>query len=343
MDDVARRAGVAKSTVSLVLNNRPGASPEIRQAVHSAAQELGYQLPAQRDARSSPRERVIALVHCVAEEEDIDPGLTALYLAYRQGIQRYVGGRNASLTMITGYRDGEERSLDHQLLMKQEPFLDGLILMGPGLRRRSHLVQRILTENIPTVVLGRSWSELPLSSVSQDHSRQAQMALDYLVGLGHRQIAFLAREIDRNYDWFTWRFGAYQETMTRLHKRVNSEYVAIGPSVEQTVIELLEQQPDITAIFALNDHIALKAMTAITAAGWQVPADVSIMGVDGTFKAQEGLPALTTVSFPHQEVGYLAAELLIKIIENKNLNYAHIFLKSKIKEGASCAAPPTGS
>jgi len=343
MDDVARRAGVSKSTVSLVLNDRPGTSAEMRRRVLEAAESLGYTLPAPRtpgaDTGPLSDAPAIALVHCVDEEPDIDPGLTHLYLSYRNGIQRFTQGRNISVMLVTSYRDGNPETLSYQLLAQQEPILDGLILMGPGLRPTSQLIQRVLDNQIPTVILGRRWPDLPISSVSQDHSEQAHMILDHLTALGHQHIGMIARPIDRTYDWFTWRLKAFREILTDRLGQDAEAYVSIETDVAEAVTRLLAQQPQITALFGLNDHIAYQAMRAALAAGRTVPGDLSVVGIDGAVKAQVGLPELTTVAFPHEEVGYLAAELLIKQIENSNLRNGRLIIRSQLIPGASCAEP----
>jgi DNA-binding LacI/PurR family transcriptional regulator len=345
MDDVARRAGVAKSTVSLVLNNRPGASAEMRRRVLEAAETLGYNLPAPRDrdeaGNAPPEVPAIALVHCVNEPPDIDPGLTHLYLSYRNGIQRFTHGRDISVMLVTSYRDDNADSLSYQMLAQQERVLDGLILMGTGLRPGSRLVQRVLDQQIPTVILGRHWPDVPISSVSQNHTEQAHLILDHLISLGHRHIGMVAREVDRTYDWFTWRLKAFRETLVDKLGLEPEPYVAIGADVDGAVQGLLQRQPQVTALFGLNDHIAYQAMRAAISAGRSVPGNLSVVGIDGAVKAQEGLPLLTTVIFPHERVGYLAAELLLKQMQDGDLRSGHLTVRSRLVAGASCAEPKT--
>ena len=341
MDDVARQAGVSKSTVSLVLNERPGASEEMRNRVLDAAGEIGYSLPVRRSkAGVAPEDThapVIALVHCVGDVPDIDPGLTHLYLSYRNGIQRFTHGRDISVMLVTSYREGHSDSLGHQLLTQPNHAFDGLILMGPGLQRNSLLIQRAMDQQIPTVILGRSWADVPISSVSQDHREQAVLVMDHLLALGHRHIGFIARNIDRNYDWFELRLQAYRHALGNLMPEVGDAYISIAHDAETATTHLLASRPEVSAIFAMNDHIAYRAMRAAQAAGRTIPGDLSIVGIDGVFEPQEGLPRLTTVTFPHEEVGYLAAELLIKQFENSFLRNARLLVRSRLLSGNSCA------
>ncbi len=340
MDEVAKRAGVSKSTVSLVLNNRPGTSEAMRARVMSAAQAVGYRLPDKRaavDDGSTTSAPVIALVHCVSAEPDVDPGLTHLYLSYRNGIQRFTQGRDISVMLVTSYRDDDDNSLSYQLLARPEQALDGLILMGPGLVRDNRLLQRALDGQIPTVILGRTWPDVAISSVSQDHGEQARLVLDHLLALGHERIGFIARTVDRDYDWFHLRLAAYREMVSSQPELTGDLYVSIEADVETATKRLLTQHPEVTAIFALNDHIGYQAMQVAIQQGRDVPHSLSITGIDGGLQAPEGLPALTTVAFPHEEVGYLAAELLMKQMSNNNLRDARLTVRSHLVTGASCA------
>lgn len=343
MDDVARHAGVSKSTVSLVLNDRPGTSEEMRQRVLDSARAVGYQLSSQRTrvpaSNMVTAAPVIALVHCVDETPDFDEGLAYLYLAYRNGIQRFSQGRDISVMLVTSYRDDNADSLSYQLLAQDEKAFDGLILMGPGLRRESQLIQRALDQQIPTVILGRSWPDIPISSVSQDHQEQAVLVMDHLLALGHTKIGFVARNTDRAYDWFEWRLKAYRNAMATNFGINDDGYIAIGEDVESAVRELLHRQPDVTAVFAMNDHIAYEAMRTAIALGYAVPTDLSVIGIDGVFKDQNGLPKLTTVTFPHEEVGFLAADLLVNLFDNPNLRSARLTVNSHLVSGASCGEP----
>ena len=343
MDDVARHAGVSKSTVSLVLNERPGTSEEMRNRVLEAARATGYSLSARR-AQTGNSEKitnapVIALVHCVGDVPDVDPGLTQLYLAYRNGIQRFTHGRDISVMLVTSYRETNADSLGYQLLTRQGQAFDGFVLMGTGLRRDSRLIRRVLDEQIPTVILGRSWPDLPISSVSQDHTEQAVLVMDHLLAQGHRHIGFVARNIDREYDWFEFRLQAYHQAMESSVPQASDIYVSIAEDVDTATATLLHDSPEITAIFGMNDHIAYQVIRAGLSAGRTIPGDLSVVGVDGLFDPQEGLPRLTTISFPHEDVGYLAAELLVKQFDNGNLRNARLTVRSHLLSGASCAAP----
>lgn len=334
MAEVAERAGVSKSTVSLVLNDKPSVSPQLRQAVLAAASELCYELPP-RHTRERSANRSIIVVHYEIGSAAIQT--PSIFVDYMAGIQAYTREKGVDLTFITDYRE-ERKQLGFHLLSDEHLPADGAIIMGWGARRDGQLLHRFLDRGLPVVVLSRNWPDLPISTVGQDHHQQACIALDYLVGLGHHKIAFLASKEDRRHEWFDWRLACYRQTMIRV-KEMDEELVAIGKSGYDAAQALMTRRPDVTAIFAVEDANALAAVRGLQDSGFSVPADVSVIGLDDTARPSEGCAALTTVAFPHRQVGYLGAELLLKQIENKDLYYSNVLVRSTLVEGDTCAAP----
>jgi len=340
MDDVAKEAGVSKAAVSMALNNKPGISPGRKQAILQVADQLGYRLPSQRPGRRSAETKTLTVVHCVGKGPDSQAHPFGIYVEYLRGIETYVQEHNLRLTVIASYRDGEQESLGGHLLNDEKLASGGLILMGMGLQQNSPLIHRIQAEKIPAVVLSRNWPHLPISTVSQDHYQQAQIALDYLLELGHRKIAFIAREVDRRYDWFDWRLECYRATMQRFFGQVDDSLIVLGVNGAKAAKTLMRSRPDVTAVFAVNDVSAVSVMRGLQEMGLNIPENVSVIGLDdSTFNPEKYPASLTTVIYPHCKVGYLAAELLQKQMLNQDLYYANILVQSQLVERASCAKP----
>ena len=339
MEDVARRVGVSKSTVSLVLNKKLGVSPETQRVVLQAAEELGYRLPERRPLKRPSESKTLTVVHYVGQEPYTEP--YGLALDFLNGTRAFVRQANANLTVIAGYRKGDIGRLGTHLLNDENTPPDGLMLMGPGVHRDSQLLLQALERNIPLVVLSRNWLDLPVSTVGQDHCQQARIALDYLIRLGHRRIAFVAGEVDKQYDWFDWRLTCYRETMTQLNGEIDEKLIALGEDGISAVRTLMTRRPDVTAIFAIHDRRAVEVLQGLWEMGLHIPQDVSVIGQDDSEQVPEDYPALTTVGFPHFEVGYLAAELLLKQIENDKILYSNILVRSYLIERASCDKAPS--
>ncbi|NJN98241.1 MAG: LacI family transcriptional regulator [Anaerolineales bacterium] len=277
MEDVARQAGVSKSTVSLVLSDKPGVSSEIKETVLQAAEELGYSLPERRPLRKSlPKHRNFTIIHYVGHEPYDD--IYGLFLDYLQGIQTFAQEANINITAIGGYRKGDLHRLETRILRDQKTSMDGLILMGKGIRQDSQLLHRALELQIPLVVLGRNWPGLPVSTVSQDHHQQVKTALDYLAQLGHRQIAYVAKEGDQEYEWYDIRLRCYREKMKELGQEVDEELIVLGKDTIEAVSELLTRKPGVTAIFAIHDQRAIEAMQGVMATGLEIPRIFQSLG-----------------------------------------------------------------
>lgn len=339
MSDVAERAGTSVSTVSLVLNNRLGVSPEVRQAVVEAAGELGYQLPSRRSAPRHPVSRTISVVHFADSETSYGGGEADLFSNYLEGIRNHFQGRDVNWAFIANYTARDDKPLGFYLLKDKTLSGDGLILIGLGSRQDNWLLQQIIQDNIPAVVLSRHWPDLPISTVSQDHFQQARIALDHLLGLGHRKIACVAGEGDRHYDWFDWRLDCYRQTMIEANGQVCEELIAVSSDGAEAAKTLVARRPDVTAIWAIHDYRAMEAMHGLRELGLEVPRDVSVIGLDDSCSSSEGWPALTTVAFPHKKLGSLAAELLLRQIEDDEFRYAHFVVDSFLVERDSCAEP----
>jgi DNA-binding LacI/PurR family transcriptional regulator len=339
MADVAEAAGVSVSTVSLVLNDKPGISAEVRTVVLKAVDELGYRVRRRYPQRVTPEVKTVAVVHYASPEAAYRFEVSGLFVDFVASIQDYFQyQKNVNWALIPDYREGDEGNLGFQLLKDEAVIPDGLILIGI-ITPQCSLLQRTMGDGIPVVVLSRYWPDLPVSTVSQDHCEQARTALDYLVQLGHRKIAFVAREIDQVYDWFSVRLACYREMMTELSGGVDEELIAVAANGAEAVKALMPRRSDVTAIFAVHDENAVEAMRGLREMGLRVPQDVSIMGLDDSAASPEGYPGLTTVGFSHAKVGQLAAEILLKQIEDEDLCYSKVLVRSRLIERGSCSKP----
>ncbi|MCB0063257.1 MAG: LacI family DNA-binding transcriptional regulator [Caldilineaceae bacterium] len=350
MDDVAKYAAVSKSTVSLALNDKPGISPALKAAVIEAADALGYQHPkkrqsAQRAAQSTPTAAAatpcsIAIVHAQSghkAEQGYVP--TDLYLNYLTGIKRFAEAAGLQLTIITDYDETDRLQLAFHLVHNDLSSFDGIILMGGSASQNSRLVTQILEQDIPAVALSRVWPELPISTVGPNYYQQVRLALEHLLGLGHRQIGFVARDHDRRFEWFRWRLDAYQAIMRKTIGDVDKGLIAIGTDGAATATELLTRRPDVTAIFAINDECALEVFDGAQRVGRQIPQQLSVVGQDNVIELMGDTPMLTTVGFPHKEVGALAAELLLHRLRNPEISHCNLWVQCALVLRTSCAQP----
>lgn len=334
MAQVANRAGVSTSTVSLVLNEKPGVSAHVRAIVLQAAYELGYSLPKRHSHSTSADIKSIAVVH-FGKDQDVAPGLSNLVSYYVAGIQDYCQKQNINWALFANYDQENKNHVGYQLLERNRFSFDGLIIITP-MSRQITVLQRALEKHVPVVVISRHWPDLPISTVSQDHHQQARLAVDHLIALGHRQIAFLGNEMDAAYDWFKIRLETYQAAMAELEV-YDPDLVAMGPDSRAAARSLFSRHPGVTAIFAVHDGSARQAIHGLEEIGIQVPGQVSVIGVGNDGQELDACPRLTTVGYPAQKLGYLAARVLLEHMQDPELSYSRIFVQSWVVERESCA------
>ncbi|HMN29951.1 MAG TPA: LacI family DNA-binding transcriptional regulator [Caldilineaceae bacterium] len=340
MDDVARQAGVSKSTVSLALNDKPGISAELKQNILQAASELGYRLDKSRALGRPAVQRTIAVVHSQPDDlSNRNPEPTGLFLHYLNGIRAFAQTANQNLTVIADYSEGDTQGLAFHLLHHEERAFDGFILMGWSARQENRFVQQLVHNGIPAVALSRTWPETPISTVGPNYRQQVRLAIAHLTGLGHRQIAFVGRSDGVRFDWHHLRLDSYRAAMRQLTGQVDDGLVVLGETGVDAVHKLLQQRPEITAIFAVNDDVAIEVIQGLHELGLNAPQDFSVLGQDDMVSFLQPDLGLTTVGFSHFGVGYLAASLLHQQFETEYLSYGNLWVRSYLVERTSCGTP----
>jgi DNA-binding LacI/PurR family transcriptional regulator len=307
--DVAREAGVGIGTVSRVLNNSPQVSPETRRRVLDAIQRLGFR-PNQVARQLSRGARVRSL-------GVISPFMTDhSYMARLQGVQRALAEVDQQYDLIFYHVTTPERLQQRLLSFTKPGSIEALLVMVEDLTAE----QREMLNEAGVVYVGindHPVEEWP--SVGADNVGGGELATDYLIGLGHRRIAYVGDEFPLPYGFSASevRYAGYANAMTRHGITLNPDYVRLGKpgdrdaaySMTQALLRLPEPP---TAIFSMSDVLALGCLAAIRDEGLNVPGDVSLIGFDDVEIA--GLIGLTTIRQHLEEAGYLAMKYLFKLL-----------------------------
>ncbi len=306
--DVAREAGVGIGTVSRVLNNSPQVSPETRGRVLDVIQHLGFR-PNQVARQLSRGARVRSL-------GVISPFMTDhSYMARLQGVQRALSEVDLHYDLIFYHVTTPERFEQRLLSFTKPGSIEALLVMVEDLTAE----QREMLDEAGVVYVGindHPVEEWP--SVGADNAVGGEMATDYLIGLGHRRIAYVGDEFPLPFGFSASevRYTGYVNAMTRHGLPINPDYVQLGRhgkdiaySLTQELLQLAEPP---TAIFSMSDIQALGCLAAIRDAGLNVPGDISLIGFDDVEIA--GLIGLTTVRQHLEEAGYLAMTYLLKLL-----------------------------
>jgi LacI family transcriptional regulator len=313
--DVAEQAGVSQSTVSRVLNSADTQIPisqETRQRVQKVAEELGYRPhPGARSLSGSGT----GLIGIITREIN-DPFFAELIdvisnMAKEEGYDLVLGNAKRDPEKALALRD---RMLDPR-------YCDGLLLCG-DLRESAedHTFLDRMGRDHQLVSVSRGSRHLVRStpSVDIDNRKGAFLALDHLAELGHQRIACM--NVGRVGDLWE-RLEAYREFMQERFGGVPDEYVQPTKNSYKGGYEatkrLLSLPTPPTAIFAMDDMMAIGALGAAADMGWAVPSNLSIVGFDDMDVSAYVRPALTTVRQPMDELGRKAVELLLTMIEGE--------------------------
>jgi DNA-binding LacI/PurR family transcriptional regulator len=324
--DVAERASVSKSLVSLVMRGASNVSEERRAAVLQAAAELGYRPNELARSLVRGRTRTIGILlsdpHNPYFPETVD------------GIQEEADSFRYTALLATGYRDPQREAQAVQDMLERQ--MDGIVLLSPQFSNRKI---RDVALSTPTVLVGRRTREPAVDSVVNDDYAGAVLAVEHLAGLGHRRIAHIT---GGSYAGSGLRRRGYERTMRRLGLERHVE-IAAGEFTDEGgylgAQRLLSEGEHPTAIFAANDLAAMGALTAIREAGLSVPDDISLVGYDNTYLAQLSSVSLTSINQPRHEMGILAARFLLERIESERTEPRREVLKPRLIP-RSTSAPP---
>ncbi|MGW4734167.1 LacI family DNA-binding transcriptional regulator [Streptomyces shenzhenensis] len=324
--DVADRAGVSKSLVSLVLRGSGQVRPEKREAVLRAVRELGYRPNAAARSLSEQRSRTVGVLLNDLRNPwfvDLLDGLNSLLHA--GGLHMLLA--DARLSRRTGGR-------------LTGPFLDlgvdGLVVVGT---LPDPTVLGAVAERLPVVVAGaREPAPAGVDLVAGDDEAGARLATEHLIRLGHRRIAHIAGygavgELRRR---------SFEATM-RAHGLADRALVEPGDMTEEggyrSAVRLLGGPDRPTAVFAVNDIASVGVLSAAGELGLRVPGDLSVTGYDNTSIARLRHVWLTTVDTAPHEVGHQAARFLLDRFERPG-GAGRVHLATPTLEIRGTTAPP---
>ena len=307
--DVASRAGMSKSLVSLALSGSPKVSERSRLLIEKAAAELGYRPNAAARSLSVRRSRTIGVLIL-----DLHNPVFAEIL---DGVQTEVRQHGFSTMLVTG---GENPTLEQAEIETLREFqVEGLILIS---HRLPTDVLRSIAADVPTVVVTRDDIVAPgMDTVSNDDVAGARLAIDHLVGLGHARIVYLSGGDNPVSHLRATGYAAAMiaHGLAELIRIVPGGLTdAIGYRAAEAALEF-----NPTALFVANDIAAFGAIAAIENANLRVPEDISVIGYDGIRIGGMRRVNLTTIAQPLAELGRRAAQHMLRRISDRDSPAQH--------------------
>jgi LacI family transcriptional regulator len=302
--DVAAHAGVSFTTVSHVLNGTRRVSDDARERVARAVDALGYRPSAVARALKTSETHILGV---------LVPNITNPFFAeLTRGIEDTCRQTGYAVFLCNSDDDPERQGRYLQTLLGRR--VDGLILAAAA-GAASSLVRGMQGARMPTVVVDRQVEGLHADLVGSDHIGGAQLAVEHLIGLGHRRIACLsgpsAFAVSRA------RVEGWRRAMAAAGLHASPDWVLEGDfsaADGHALTRRLLAQGQVTAIFAGNDLMGIGALRAAAECGVAVPYALSVIGFDGIELGGYTFPGLTTVGHPIRDLGETAAQVLIERI-----------------------------
>lgn len=327
IDDVAAEAGVSRGTVSRVLNGGHWVSPSALAAVNAAIKKTGYRV--NPHARNLATNRANSVAFLLTETHDRlfeDPNFAVLM----RGAADALAVHDIPLVLIMAGTDDEQRRATDFLTSGH---VDGVLLVSSHGSRKG-IIADIIAAGVPAIACGVPLGfEKKMGYVAADDYEGARDLLRYLRDGGRKRIATITGPQDTSGG--IRRLEAYRADQGA---DLNEALIAHGDysreSGAKAMRELLNRAPDLDAVFAGNDLMALGAMEVLREAGVQIPQDVAVVGFDDINAAQEASPSLTTVRQPFDRISEEMVRLLLDVINGKKPAAITIPTEMVIRESA---------
>jgi LacI family transcriptional regulator len=328
--DIAREAGVSYATVSRVINNYEHIKPETRVRVMTAMTRLGYVANQQARSLVGGRSQVIGLLIHAFDSPYIGQII--------QGVDEAVAEAQYDLMLYTTHRRKARESTFVASLTRG--LADGLIIVLP--RDTEAYLATLARQGFPFVFVDYQAHTSNIPAVSATNFEGAYDAMNYLLGLGHRRIGLITGDMETGSA--NERLRGYQAALADQGLESAPDLIYEGnffqPSGLDGANHLLSLNHPPTAIFASNDVMAAGVYEAIRARGLRIPHDISVVGFDDIPQAAQLHPGLTTVRQPLIEMGRLATQRLLRLIEEEMaepLGYIELPTEFILRDSA---APP---
>lgn len=322
--DVADRAGVSKMTVSRVINQKPEISEETRQRVTAAMQELRF-----RPNRIAKR----LATNNTFQIGIVVPSISNQYFsAIIEGAERFFWDHDYQILLCHTDDDPAREQVVMRVL--EDNRVDGVIILSA--HGSTDAMNRALSNQRAAVVINTDVSPDVASRIFTDEYKSMSAAISHLVANGRRHLGYVAFNIDTYATHARYRGfeTAVREAGLDFDPQRQSVVISttFGAHTNATIKNMLIDNPRIDALVCFNTAIAAKSLQTSISLGRRVPDDIAIVGYDDDLIAEVVTPSLTTVELeiPKQEVGALAARLLLKQLKDENPQREDVLLRHKL-------------
>jgi DNA-binding LacI/PurR family transcriptional regulator len=320
--DIAKQLQISPSTVSRALSDHPDIKEETKEQVRKIAKELRYSPNPIAQSLKSSRTTTIGVIVPEIKHDFFSSAISGIEeVAYHSGFTIIVCQSNESF----------EREVVNTTVLMHHRVAGVIVSISQNTKSFEHF-HDLLRRKIPLVFFDRACPNIVASRVVIDDYRSAFDAVSYLIGRGYKRIAHFAGP--RELDICKKRLHGYIEALRQARIPIVSTQIRYGGLHEQdgydSMNSILGQNEIPDAIFCVNDPVAIGAFQRINEAGLRIPQDIALIGFSNNEITRLINPPMTTVDQPSFEMGKKAAELLIKAIEEKDVEPSTIVLNANL-------------
>lgn len=321
---VAREAGVSASTVSRIINGTVNVSDGLKQSVEAAIEKFDYRPNAAARGLALGKTSTIGVVVQAVDSPFYAEGLRGVEACLRQ--RGYL-----PLFMSGNWREEDDERCVREFIARG---VDGIIVFAG---RLSDAKLKSYAKEVPIVVTGRRLRAPGLFSMQIEDRQGAVLAVQHLIDLGHRKIAFITGS--ENHPDALERFEGYKKSLVNAGIQFDPKLVAVGDWHEEgglrATLELLTSKAKFTALFCVNDQTAYGACLALYREGLSVPRDVSVMGFDDLPASAYRLPPLSSIRQSIGELGDRSAQALLQLIAGERPRFMAPPLELVVRESTA--------
>lgn len=336
MKDVALLAGVSTGLASMALAGSSRVASTTRETVHRAAEQLDYVPNSTGRALRSQRLGAIAVVIPHSSQHVFShPYFTEVL----QGVTDVANSHDLTVVLSTSRQEEDEEAAYLKVLRSRRA--DGVIVAAAAMKDRN--VARLASSGYPVVFLGRDPGDARITTIGVDDRAAAEQATAHLIGFHQlHRVAHLTGPLA--HQSAADKLDGYRAALHRHNLPFDERLVIQGDYSQESAFHacgrLLDAGDRIDGLFAANDEMALGCLEALHHRHLEVPGDVALVGFDDIGLAKLVQPALTTVHQPMTEIGRVAAEQLIRMLNGDVTEPAHIEIPTEIIIRSSCGCQP---
>lgn len=309
--DIARESGYSISTVSRVLNHRNDVSPDAKRKIEEVVAKFNF-VPNNnaKHLKQNNSKAIGVLVKGISN---------MLFASIVEEIQRMI--EKTEYTLVVSYVDEDEDEVEQAIMLCRERKPLGLLFLGGN---PEHFKKEFARVDVPCVLVSNRANKMNfenLSSVATDDIEAAWCAVDVLFNAGHKKIGILGGNIEKSHTSHQ-RFRGCKSSFAAHGMELDVEhcYEKVRFSFDSAyrgMERLVAKFPDLTAVFAMSDVMAIGAIRALRDMGYRVPQDVSVIGFDGTTLAEYYNPKIATIKQQYTTLATRSVEILFGQIELK--------------------------